>query len=120
MVCEIDDGEAEAVVINGGPGAMNKAATLNPQPVLPPLSEKEIATVKVAKRHGINDFTLLFANSPEDMLKLRKLVGPDATIVSKIESVSGVQNLDGILNESDAILIDRGDLSREIPLKTSR
>jgi len=117
MVREINDGEAEAVVINGGSVAMNKAVTLNPPPVLPPLSEKDIATVEVAKRHGIKDFALSFANSPKDVQQLRKLVGPDATIVSKIESVSGVQKLDGILNESDAILIDRGDLSREVPLE---
>ena len=117
MVRSVGDGEAEAVVINGGTVAMNKAVTINPPPTLPPLSEKDIATVEIAKRHGIKDFALSFANLPEDVQQLRELTGPDATIISKIESVSGVQHLDGILNESDAILIDRGDLSREVPLE---
>ena len=117
MVREVNGGEADAVVINGGVVAMNKAVTINPTPVLPPLSEKDIATVEIAKRHGITDFALSFANSPEDVKQLRALTGPEATIISKVESVAAVQNLDGILNESDAILIDRGDLSREVPLE---
>lgn len=117
MVRDVKDGEAEAVVINGGVVSMNKAVTINPPPVLPPLSEKDVATVAIAKRHGIKDFALSFANSPEDVQQLRALTGPEATIISKIESVAGVQNLDGILNETDAILIDRGDLSREVPME---
>ena len=48
---------------------------------------------------------------------LRELVGPDATIISKIESKRGVRNIDEILAETDEILIDRGDLSREVPLE---
>ena len=37
------------------------------------------------------------------------------TITSKIESKKGLRNLKEILNEADNILIDRGDLSKEIP-----
>src|SRR5262249_45321362 len=36
---------------------------------------------------------------------------------SKIESRAGVRNMDSIIAVSDAILIDRGDLSREIPIE---
>ena len=38
-------------------------------------------------------------------------------VVSKIESRAGLENLESICKESDAILIDRGDLSREVPLE---
>ena len=38
-------------------------------------------------------------------------------IVSKIECISALANLDEILEKSDAVLIDRGDLSKEIPLE---
>ena len=48
---------------------------------------------------------------------MRKLVGSKAIIISKIETIKGVTNLTSILNEVDAILIDRGDLSREVPLE---
>ena len=48
---------------------------------------------------------------------MRKIVVEDASIISKIESRRGVINLDEIIDESDEILIDRGDLSREVSLE---
>ena len=57
-------------------------------------------------------FALSFTNCAEDVRLLRELVGPESTIISKIESKRGVRNLDGILRETDEILIDRGDLLR--------
>ena len=42
----------------------------------------------------------------------------DVKLVSKIETKRGVSNLLGIAKESDAILIDRGDLSREFSIAT--
>lgn len=38
-------------------------------------------------------------------------------MIAKIESGAGVRNMDGIIDRSDAVLIDRGDLSREVPLE---
>src|SRR3989344_1082091 len=37
-------------------------------------------------------------------------------IISKIECVDALKNLDAIVKKTDLILIDRGDLSKEIPL----
>ena len=48
---------------------------------------------------------------------MRELIGRDSTLISKIESRSGIVNLEGITKLSDAILIDRGDLSRQVPLE---
>ena len=48
---------------------------------------------------------------------MRNLIGEKSNLISKIESVKGVLNLDGILNAADQILIDRGDLSREVPIE---
>jgi len=48
---------------------------------------------------------------------MRKLCGSEATIISKIESPTGVLNLEDILEITDEIFIDRGDLSRKVPLE---
>ena len=40
-----------------------------------------------------------------------------AKVIAKIESLEGVSKLEEIVEETDGILIDRGDLSREISLK---
>jgi len=117
LVLEANENSAEAVVLNGGRVGSNKAVIVDPAPVLPPLSEKDIEAVKIGNSYGIKHYALSFANRAEDVIALRKLTGPDSTIISKIESKFGVRNLDEIMAESDEILIDRGDLSREVPLE---
>lgn len=113
---ETKDG-VDTLVLNGGKVGSNKAVVVDPPPSLPPLSDKDLEAIKIGLRMGITHYALSFANCPEDVRLLRGLVGPAATIISKIESKKGVRNLDGILRESNEILIDRGDLSREVPLE---
>ena len=117
LVLKVNKDSAETVVLNGGKVGSNKAVVIDPAPTLPPLTEDDIAAVEIGRRLGIKHFALSFANTAADVALLRKHAGPDATIISKIESKLGVRNLDEILKESDEILIDRGDLSREVPLE---
>jgi ATP sulfurylase len=117
LVLDESQGGFNTVVLNGGKIGANKAVVVDPAPVLPPLSEKDVAAIQIGLEKGVRHFALSFANSSDDVRQLRQLVGPDAKIISKIESKRGVLNIDGILEESDEILIDRGDLSREVPLE---
>ncbi|MCH2113949.1 MAG: pyruvate kinase [Pirellulales bacterium] len=117
LVLESDENSAETVVLNGGRIGSNKAVVIDPAPKLPPLSEKDIEAVKIGRSYGITNYALSFANCAADVVALRNLTGPNSTIISKIESKRGVRNLDEIMVETDEILIDRGDLSREVPLE---
>lgn len=117
LVVERDADGVNTIVLNGGRIGSNKAAVVTPAPQLPALSEKDRAAVAIGREYGLRHFALSFANSAADVAELRSLVGPDSTIISKIESKRGVLNLDEILQLSDEILIDRGDLSREVPLE---
>lgn len=107
----------ETIVLNGGRIGSNKAVIVDPAPSLPALSVKDVEAVGIGVRKGITHYALSFTNSPEDVLQLRGMVGPGVKIISKIESKRGVRNIDGILAVTDEILIDRGDLSREVPLE---
>lgn len=117
LVLSADATGADTVVLNGGKIGSNKAVVIDPAPKLPSLTDEDIAAVEIGRRMGITHFALSFANTAEDVAHLRDYAGPGSTIISKIESKLGVRNLDEILVESDAILIDRGDLSREVPLE---
>jgi pyruvate kinase len=66
---------------------------------------------------GIEHVALSFANSAEDVAELRTLAGSDAYVIAKIESRAGVKAMTDIIQAADAVLVDRGDLSREIPFE---
>jgi len=66
---------------------------------------------------GVENFSLSFTNSAEDVLQVREIIGNNSNLISKIESIKGVLNLGEILPVVDQILIDRGDLSREVSIE---
>ena len=117
LITEAHPTWAKARVLSGGLIGSNKGVTANHDIPLPSMSPKDQQAIQLAKKHGINHFALSFANSEEAVLSLRELAGPETTIISKVETQAAMNNLDGIIRASDAILIDRGDLSREIPIE---
>ena len=116
-VMDVDPDGATAVVVEGGMVRSNKAVTVDPPPTLPPLSDKDVQAIGVGRSLGVRHYALSFASRAEDVALVRNLVPPEAKVISKIESRTGVRNMDSIISASDAVLIDRGDLSREIPLE---
>ena len=78
------------------------------------LTKKDIRDVKFGLAHGVDLFAISFVQSARDVETLRKIVGPNTTIIAKIETALGVKNIDAIIRVSDAIMIARGDLGIEI------
>jgi pyruvate kinase len=104
-------------VLVGGKVGNNKAITLDQALTLPTLSSKDREAIRLALKRGVSHFALSFASGKEAVQEVRDLVGEEATIISKVESRDGVHHLQDILEASDAILIDRGDLSREVAIE---
>lgn len=112
------DGDAVVMrVLQGGLVEQNKGVTVERDIPMPPLTTKDLSAIEVAREMGLEHFALSFANSGEDVTTLRALVGDDSFLISKIESSRGMTNLEEIALHSDALLIDRGDLSRQVPLE---
>ena len=55
-----------------------------------------------------------FVNNGNDTKAIRKMIGFKSFLISKIETLSAIKNLKEISKKSNAVLIDRGDLSREV------
>lgn len=108
---------ATAVVVKGGRVRSNKAVTVDPSPDLPPMSEKDRAAVAIGARLAITHYALSFASHAEDVDLIRSLAPAGAHIMAKIESRIGVRNMDGIIAATDSVIIDRGDLSHEVPFE---
>ncbi len=104
-------------VLQGGLVGQNKAVTVERDIPMPPLTDKDLAALKLGCEMGLSHFALSFAGRGEDVQQMRRLVGEGAFIISKIESRSGIENLEEIAASSDALLIDRGDLSRQVPIE---
>ncbi len=110
-------GAAEATVVTGGEIGARKAVTALPSPTLSTFSEKDLLAIQIAKQHEIHEYDLSFCNNSRAVNELRAMIGPRDTIVAKIESREAVRNLVEIAQSADSILIDRGDLSREVRLE---
>lgn len=107
-----------ARVVSGGEVGSNKAVTVDAPVSLPVLTPKDREACVLGRALGVRHFALSFAASRAGVLALRALVGDDTTIIAKIESRVGVAHVEDIMDVSDALLIDRGDLSREVPLES--
>lgn len=83
---------------------------------LSPLTNKDKEAINYAKKAGIKYFAMSFVNESQDVDLLRDLAGKNVKVISKIETNKALKNLNKIIDKSDAILIDRGDLSRYVPI----
>jgi len=106
-----------AKVITGGYVGSNKAVSINKKIDLPSITEKDKLAIQIGREMGVRNYALSFSGSLNDVENFRTLAGPDNVIISKIESLNGLNNLDEIIKASDQILIDRGDLSREVRIE---
>lgn len=69
--------------------------------------------IKKISKFDINGLGLSFVQTPGLVTSVKKIV-PELILVSKIENSKGLDNCEKIINVSDAIMIDRGDLAAEI------
>lgn len=87
---------------------------------LPSLTASDIERIDMAKEGNADFIALSFVRSKEDVAILRKEMAKkelNAHIVAKIESQKGVDNIDEILDVSDAVMVARGDLGIELPIE---
>lgn len=88
---------------------------------LPAVSEQDIKDIEFGIKNGIDFIAQSFVKTPEDVLEVRKILKKhDAEhihVISKIESFQALELLDEIIEESDGIMIARGDLGVQIPIE---
>ncbi len=86
----------------------------------PLLIDRDFDGLKLAARTEIDYIALSYVRTAEDVQTLRKEMekyNVNAQIISKIETKSSIRNLDGIIDESDGIMVARGDLGIELPIE---
>ena len=106
-----------AKVISPGILESNKGVHVDKKINLFCLTEKDKSAIQYAKRFGVKNFAMSFVNSEKDVILMRKIIGKKDYLISKIETLNAIKNLKKISKYSNAVLIDRGDLSREVPIE---
>ncbi len=87
---------------------------------LPSLTSDDLEKLDIGAAAKVDFIALSFVRTKEDVHTLRAEMdkrGLKARIVSKIESEKGVDNIDAIIDETDVIMVARGDLGVEMPIE---
>jgi len=86
----------------------------------PYLNDADKLDIKRGILAGIDYIACSFVNSAQDVDKVRQFITENKgnqKIISKIESVLGINNIDAIISASDGLMVARGDLGVEIPFE---
>jgi pyruvate kinase len=133
-VIMIDDGKIEVKVVEitkeknvkvvvtlGGIISSKKGINLPDTKIsLPALTEKDLIDLEFIIQQKCDWVALSFVRSVDDIILLRKKLNEKESktkIIAKIEKPEALVKIRDIINESDAIMIARGDLGVELPVE---
>ena len=125
MKLEVISKEEDGVtckIINGG--VLGNKKSLSAPGVkldIPFISEQDREDIIYACEHEGDFLALSFVSCANDVLEVKEILKEynreDLKIISKIESTTGIENLESIIEVSDGIMVARGDLGVEAPME---
>jgi len=103
-------------ILNGGTLSDRKGVNI-PDVVLPipALTKKDLADLAFVLPLGIEYIGLSFVQRPEDVAAAKRIADGRALVMTKLEKPQALENLEAILDLSDAVMVARGDLGVELP-----
>ncbi|MGR6741459.1 pyruvate kinase [Microbacterium arborescens] len=129
----IDDGKVRVEVVSvegpvvttkvivAGPVSNNKGINLPGVAVsVPALSDKDEADLRWGLQQGADIIALSFVRDASDVTRVHEIMaeeGRKVPVIAKIEKPQAVENLEGIIDAFDGIMVARGDLGVELPLE---
>ncbi len=81
------------------------------------LTKKDIQDLEFGKNLGVDFVAISFVRNAQDVLNVKKYIDKDIKLISKIELKSAVKHLKSIIQESDGVMVARGDLGVQLPLE---
>lgn len=117
----IEDTDIVCEVVNGGYVSNHKGINV-PGAILsmPYISDVDRDDIIFGVEMGYDYLAASFVRCADDVLAVKELIrehGGRMRVISKIENMQGIDNLDEILKVSDGIMVARGDMGVEIPLE---
>lgn len=119
-VVHIENNSVVCEVTVGGKLGSHKGVNLpNRTLALPSMTDYDREALVAGLDMGVDFVALSFVRSRDDVEKARKVIEEhdrDVSIIAKIEKYEALENLEGIIEAVDALMVARGDLAVEIPL----
>lgn len=116
-----DSSEVTAEVVFGGKLKSRKGINLpDTQISEPSLTEKDIRDLEYGISQDVDWIALSFVRTADDIIDLKnriKAAGKDIKVISKIEKPEAIENMDAIIEATDALMVARGDLGVEIEME---
>jgi pyruvate kinase len=114
----VAQGSARCVVLVGGSVSAHKGVNVPGVPVpIPALTRKDTEDLDFALGLKVDFVALSFVRSPADVRDLKAMIHQarsSAHVIAKVEKAEAVDALVPILEETDAVMVARGDLGVEI------
>lgn len=122
VISEDMDGGVTCKIINGGILGNKKSLSVPGVHLdIPFISEQDREDITYACLNDGDFLALSFVSTKDDVLEAKEILKQynreDLKIISKIESTTGIENLDEIIEVSDGIMVARGDLGVEVPME---
>jgi pyruvate kinase len=111
----------EFEVVSGGTVRNHQGINLPGVSVsLPSMTEKDCADLEFGLTQNVDLVALSFVRGPADVTGLRRFLkqrGKRVPIIAKIEKPEALDHLDEILEQTDGVMVARGDLGVELALQ---
>ncbi|MCL4146444.1 UNVERIFIED_CONTAM: hypothetical protein GTU68_037464 [Idotea baltica] len=118
---EVSDSHVDCKVIKGGELRSRVGIAFpDSDTQLPATTEKDIEDFHWGLANNVDFFAISFVQRAADIKRLRKIAGEkgqEIKVIAKIELKIALDNIDEILEETDAIMVARGDLGVELPIE---
>ncbi len=109
-----------ARVVHGGQLSSHKGINLpGVQVSAPSITAKDREDIAFAVQQELEYIALSFVRRAQDIAELRQLVTKHMLVVAKIEKDSALENIESIVRASDGVMVARGDLGVELPVRGS-
>jgi len=120
-VVEVANNEVKAQFINGGVLKSRKGINMPESNLsVPSLTEKDKKDLIFGIEQGVDWIALSFVRTAKDIIDLKKTIkdsGKNIGIIAKIEKPEAVENMDEIIEVTDALMVARGDLGVEVDME---
>ncbi len=111
----------ELIVENEGVLSSRKGINLpNSNLKISAITPKDEKDLEFGAKEGVDIVAVSFVNTKDDIIRARNILnsfGSNPWIIAKIETKKGFDNISEILNESDGLMVARGDLGIEVGIE---